>query len=150
RFDLLGYLRQAMVQAHLRASYPQGGPVHLNVPFEEPLAPVAGAEPLPPFDPITFFAGCQRASLPDVSTALPQALPWDLEGALALGAKGLIIAGPHALGEGGGRLELLLNIGRASGWRVLADARSRMRHPAVSGLVCVARYDGFLRDPLRA
>lgn len=150
RFDLLGYLRQAMVQAHLRASYPQGGPVHLNVPFEEPLAPVAGAEPLPPFDPITFFAGCQRASLPDVSTALPQALPWDLEDALAFGAKGLIIAGPHALGQGGGLLEPLLKIGRASGWPVLADVLSRMRHHAVSGLVRVAHYDAILRDPQRA
>lgn len=146
RFDLLGSARQAVIQAHLRACYPQGGVAHLNVPFEEPLAPVAGAEPLPHFDFSAFFAGCQRASVPDIAAALPATLPWDLEDALAFGARGLIIAGPYALGRAGGMLEPLLKIGRASGWPVLADVLSRLRHHEVEGLARVSCYDAILRD----
>lgn len=146
RFDLLPYMRQTMIQAHLRAVVGGGGVVHLNVPFEEPLAPVAAAEPLPPFDAGDFFAACQRASLPDLGNCEPASLPWDLEDALAFGAKGLIIAGPYALGQGGGLLEPLLKIGQAAGWPVLADVLSRLRHHEVPGLVRVAHYDAILRN----
>lgn len=144
RFDLLPYVRQAMLQAHLRALHPQGGVAHLNVPFEEPLAPLAGAEPLPPFNAHEFFAACQSASFPDIASSAPAHLPWDLEDALAFGAKGLIIAGPYALGAGGRQVEPLLK--QASGWPVLADVLSRLRHNDIPGLVRVAHYDAILRD----
>lgn len=150
RFDLLPYARQTMVQAHLRALYPQGGVVHLNVPFEEPLAPVTGSEPLPEFCPTDFFAACQSASLPNVAVCEPASLPWDLEDALAFGAKGLIIAGPYAVGQAGGLLEPLLRLGQAGGWPVLADVLSRLRHNKVPGLVQVAHYDTILRDERHA
>ena len=40
RLELLRYLRQTMVHAWERAQHPWPGPVHLNFPFREPLAPV--------------------------------------------------------------------------------------------------------------
>ncbi|MGA2053360.1 MAG: 2-succinyl-5-enolpyruvyl-6-hydroxy-3-cyclohexene-1-carboxylic-acid synthase, partial [Opitutales bacterium] len=41
RPEMLRYLRQTLVQAWERAQWPWAGPVHLNFPFREPLAPVA-------------------------------------------------------------------------------------------------------------
>ena len=38
---MLRYLRQNIIQAWERSLFPVHGPVHLNLPFREPLAPIA-------------------------------------------------------------------------------------------------------------
>ncbi len=57
--SLLAYLRQTMVHAWERTLYPVCGPVHLNLPFRDPLAPVPQAEALTfkaTFDEEDFFS----------------------------------------------------------------------------------------------
>jgi 2-succinyl-5-enolpyruvyl-6-hydroxy-3-cyclohexene-1-carboxylate synthase len=39
-FDLLKYLRQITIQAWERTLFPNAGVVHLNIPLDEPLAPL--------------------------------------------------------------------------------------------------------------
>ena len=57
---MLGYLRQTAVHAWERSLYPVPGPVHLNIPFRDPLAPLPDATSgslESHFHPEDFFAG---------------------------------------------------------------------------------------------
>ncbi|MEY4488565.1 MAG: hypothetical protein RIQ79_1073 [Verrucomicrobiota bacterium] len=133
RVELLKYLRQTLRHACERAQ--QGGPVHLNAPFRDPLPPVADgtAEPLAgAVDWEAFFA------LPDP--------PAEREhGALNLnyaqGAeRGIIIAG------GGARNGTAENLAKELGWPILADGLAPERLKGAAGAVIVAAYDAILRD----
>jgi 2-succinyl-5-enolpyruvyl-6-hydroxy-3-cyclohexene-1-carboxylate synthase len=65
--------------------------------------------------------------------------------------RGLIVAGPALVGEGEGYAEKVLALARASGWPVLADALSPVRHFANAGdVVVVGAYDKILRDAAAA
>lgn len=134
KMPLLRYLRQTTAHAVERA---QRGPVHLNAPFRDPLAPIAdgSADALMAQDWATFFT-------------VPMILPADRNRDFtALGEvtakRAVVIAGndwPHA------------SIGRlaeAFGWPVLADALSPARMRAGGGVV-IAAYDAILRDPRAA
>src|SRR4028118_1645163 len=86
---MLGYLRQTIIHAWERSLFPVPGPVHLNLPFRDPLAPIpqldADALRLQ-FQPDDFFAGVEPPDLVETpAIAFPQS--W-LEC-----AKGMIIAG---------------------------------------------------------
>ncbi|MEB3338259.1 MAG: 2-succinyl-5-enolpyruvyl-6-hydroxy-3-cyclohexene-1-carboxylic-acid synthase [Leptolyngbyaceae bacterium] len=69
----LAYLRQTLIHAWNQALYPFAGPVHLNIPFRDPLAPIAqlAAQNLALQFPEDFFSAV--ASLyPDSHSPLPQ------------------------------------------------------------------------------
>ena len=121
-----------IVDATLRD--PSGaGPVHVNLPFREPL--LAAADAIPPrtndSDSVDGRAGLQ----PDASTiAEIRALFTAPDGSLR---RGVIIAG-DCPNDGA-----VLDLARATGWPVWADPRSgqRIDHPNV-----VAAVDPLLRD----
>jgi 2-succinyl-5-enolpyruvyl-6-hydroxy-3-cyclohexene-1-carboxylate synthase len=97
------------------------GPVHLNLPFRDPL--VADAGPLPP-----------RRSVPAVSATSDPVASDDLVALLARG-RGVVLAG------GGSPRDLTSALIAASGWPVLADPPSRLR--GLDG--AVVAFDAVLR-----
>jgi 2-succinyl-5-enolpyruvyl-6-hydroxy-3-cyclohexene-1-carboxylate synthase len=102
------------------------GPVHLNLPFREPLVGDVGA--LPPLDAAASVAVGHRA-LSDSELAVLAAV---LDS-----PRGVIVAGGGSY-DG----DAVLGLATSLGWPVLADARSpaRRNHPNVVGA-----YDGVLR-----
>ncbi len=68
---MLGYLRQTIAYAWERAQFPTPGPVHLNIPFRDPLVPVSdiAVEALETqFDMEDFFAGLEPIIIGEIST----------------------------------------------------------------------------------
>lgn len=147
---MLRYLRQTVAHAVERTLKPVAGPVHLNCPFRDPLAPLEQALP-PGISAETF-----RDFFPDTDDFWPGADTVEI----ALGgpiwpkttteSRGVIIAGPgdpavpHAFARNVGR------ISRALGWPVLADALSPLRRHAAEAGHVVAHYDAILRSASQA
>ncbi|WP_448533618.1 2-succinyl-5-enolpyruvyl-6-hydroxy-3-cyclohexene-1-carboxylic-acid synthase [Parathermosynechococcus lividus] len=137
---LMPYLRQTLSHCWQRCLWPDPGPVHLNIPFTEPLAPVVDASFIAPnLEEMGFFHALKPPCSP---TLTPPALPWsDWCGH----PKGLIIAGPshtpqpHTYAAAVARLSDYLQ------WPILADALSPLRHYGCPNVI--AHYDLLLRSP---
>ena len=132
-----GYARALARRAVSEATGPAPGPVHLNLPFREPLVPAAIGE---------------LASLSRAATSAPAMLVQeasDPSGALAAHmrstARGVLVFGPD-------RPEPMLaaslrRMAAALGWPVLADAASGLRAGTVLDEVLIHGADLLLRDP---
>lgn len=124
------------------------GPVHLNVPFEEPLAPIPVderriAELASAFEDEVAPAAPTAAEAPPGSEndATEQTCA-ELRGC----GRGWIVAGPEAASGGGAAA--ILRLARQLGWPLFADAASGLRVPLADACAC-AHADLFLRaDPL--
>jgi 2-succinyl-5-enolpyruvyl-6-hydroxy-3-cyclohexene-1-carboxylate synthase len=132
---MLNYLRQTVVHAVERATAGAGGPVHLNAPFRDPLPPIADAtaEGLAGEDWEKFFA-----HLDEETPVVTQTVAWSTQA-----TRGVIVAGPGADAAG------VRTLAKTTGWPVLADVLSAVRHTAGAGEV-VAAYDVILRNAERA
>ena len=119
---------------------PLPGPVHLNLPFDEPLIESPGAHPAP--------ASTPPGPLPAVPPAVPDpdALARAAE-ALSRSERPLLVAGPET---GGLPAELVAALARALGAPLLADPLSDLRTGAHDRTHVVDAYDAFLRDPRAA
>jgi 2-succinyl-5-enolpyruvyl-6-hydroxy-3-cyclohexene-1-carboxylate synthase len=131
---LLRYLRQTVAQACARA---QGGPVHLNCPFRDPLVPVEDGTVralAKEFDD-DFFAHLEPAApVPAIATWQPPA-----------GARGLIVAGPQLVADPSACAAAIIKVAETLGWPVLADALSPLRHHAGGKAAVITTYDAILR-----
>ena len=105
------------------------GPVHLNLPFREPLVGVAAT--LPPRQ------GVGRVSSPPELHSDPLGRHEVLD--LCNGRRGVIVAG-----RGCGRPGAIRELAVQAGWPIIADARSGLRHMAD---VAIAAADHLLRNP---
>jgi 2-succinyl-5-enolpyruvyl-6-hydroxy-3-cyclohexene-1-carboxylate synthase len=123
-----GRWRALAARSHVEATG-GSGPVHLNLPFREPLVGERG--PLPPARP----DGAAWAGQPAAEGPVDPGVGID---ALA-GRRGVVLAG-----RGSGDAGALERVAGALGWPVLADARAAARRPSP---VVVAHPDAFLRDP---
>ncbi|MFM7324913.1 MAG: 2-succinyl-5-enolpyruvyl-6-hydroxy-3-cyclohexene-1-carboxylic-acid synthase [Nodosilinea sp.] len=143
---LLAYLRQTLVQAWHRSLWPTPGPVHLNCPLEDPLAPVAdgSAAALPG----QLGEGFWRALGPIPGPIdLPGPLLTDLAAQLHHWQgcdRGLIIAGPAQPPHPLPYSQALATLSRALGWPVLAEALSPLRQRASLNPNLVTSYDAIL------
>ncbi len=138
RSGLLRYLRQTVAHACDRTLRPCPGPVHLNAPFRDPLAPLADAtaEPLRPALDESFFLHLAPPPAPALATTwTPPAT-----------ARGVIVAGPASPADPAEYAREVGRLARTLGWPVLADALSPVRHHAAEGACLVASYDALLRD----
>jgi 2-succinyl-5-enolpyruvyl-6-hydroxy-3-cyclohexene-1-carboxylate synthase len=121
-------------RAVAEAAGPPSGPVHLNLPFREPLVPTG--EPLVDAPgrsddrPWTAHAPGVRAPSVEMLDALAHLV--------ADRPRGLVVAGWGA----GVRAATILRFAEAAGWPVLADPLSNLRVPGT-----VAAYDPLLRAP---
>jgi 2-succinyl-5-enolpyruvyl-6-hydroxy-3-cyclohexene-1-carboxylate synthase len=123
--------RSLAVRAVLDAAGPPAGPIHLNLPFRDPLVGEPG--PLPPAradDP--WHAGAAGAPLLGANAL--DALAARLEH-----QRGVIV-----VGGGGGDADAVHRLAAAVQWPVLADPRSGARLPVPT---TVGAFDGILRHP---
>jgi 2-succinyl-5-enolpyruvyl-6-hydroxy-3-cyclohexene-1-carboxylate synthase len=143
---LLRYLRQTLVYAWERSLWPVAGPVHLNVPLRDPLAPIA--DPMvsawrSQFDSTDFFAAIQP--LVEVEAAgvgniqLPLATWQGCE-------RGLIIAGPAQPRSPVPYCMAVAQLSAALGWPVLAEGLSPLRNYADLNPDLISTYDLLLRN----
>jgi 2-succinyl-5-enolpyruvyl-6-hydroxy-3-cyclohexene-1-carboxylate synthase len=140
------HFRSTGVRTYAAACGPPPGPVHLNVPLKEPLAPrpaagdVSATEPLAlegrgPDRPLTRVVGAGAA--PDAE------LVSGLAGLIADNPRGLIVAGRQrnpALAEPAAALA------RAAGYPILAEPTSQLRAGEHDRSRVIASYDAILRD----
>ncbi len=142
---LLRYLRQTVSHAVERALAPHAGPVHLNAPFRDPLAPVddggAAAEFAARIDWAAFFAHISPPAKPSLSAEIPP---------IAHSVHGLIVAGPVLTANPAAHAAEVGEIARRLGWPVLADGLSCVRNHAAAVPHLVTRYDAILRTPSAA
>ncbi len=124
------------------------GPVHCNLPFEEPLH-VDGAD-------VAALEGELEALVPhpagsppslEVSTAGPSGSEPAAIPRLDPGKPGVVVAGPWrgAPQEWQSHVEALRRWQRRSGWPVLADVLSGLR--GLEGVEIIGAYDPLLQDP---
>jgi 2-succinyl-5-enolpyruvyl-6-hydroxy-3-cyclohexene-1-carboxylate synthase len=127
-----GYARALARRAVSEATGPAPGPVHLNLPFREPLVPATIGEPA--------AVSCAAALVQEAS---------DPSGALAAQlrgtARGVLVFGPDhpepTLAES------LRHMATALGWPVIADPASGLRAGAALDEVLIHGADLLLRDP---
>jgi 2-succinyl-5-enolpyruvyl-6-hydroxy-3-cyclohexene-1-carboxylate synthase len=155
---MLRYLRQTLIHAWERSRFPTPGVVHLNLPFREPLAPIAHPDTealASEFDSEEFFAGIvgnenyllEGLTVPSYSAARSSSSPLPLSiKEWQSCERGIIIAGvthayhPREYCQAIARLSRILN------YPVLAEALSPLRNYADLNPYLIATYDPILRD----
>ena len=130
----LRYARALARRAIVAATGEAPGPVHLNLPFREPLLP-ATIEPVEPVGPVV-------AAAPEAPAEMPPATPIPHLGEVE---RGVLVFGPDvfdpALAEAAGAAA------RALGWPVIADPGSGLRAVGALADVLVHGADLLLRVP---
>jgi 2-succinyl-5-enolpyruvyl-6-hydroxy-3-cyclohexene-1-carboxylate synthase len=143
------HLRALVARAILASRETPRGPVHVNVPLDKPLEPVATSVEGEAFTADQPLATTGRADgVPFVRVAARNRRPAEEDVALLCGllrgaGRGVIIAGPSSSGEVGGAAKRLA---AATGLPLLADPLSGARFRGGSGALTVDHYDLFLGD----
>ncbi len=137
--EALRYIRTVAGRAVATAQSGPAGPVHLNFPFREPLVPAPPDTAPPAFRPLdqayVTAPSAPRVSQPELVNALAAEL--------ATIQRGLIVCGPQ---DDPALAPVVVQLGRALGWPVLADALSGVRCGAHDHSLIIDAYDAFLRD----
>jgi 2-succinyl-5-enolpyruvyl-6-hydroxy-3-cyclohexene-1-carboxylate synthase len=147
----LRYARALASRAVAAARGRPAGPVHLNLPFREPLEPVeVPGDVAPDLGERDPFAAAGRPGRAYTAVAEAELAP-DAETAGALASlvrahrRGVIACGP--LDADTALAAAVARLGRAAGWPILADPTSQLRRGAhVAGAPVIATSDLFLRD----
>jgi 2-succinyl-5-enolpyruvyl-6-hydroxy-3-cyclohexene-1-carboxylate synthase len=123
-------------RAVCEATGPAPGPVHLNLPFREPLAP-ASYEPRIPArqGPVAPFIR-ELSAVPDSSNSLASEL--------RAVARGVLVFGPDSWDAS--LAAAAAGLANSLGWPVLADPASGLRAGASPGATVIHGADLFLRD----
>ncbi len=140
---MLRYLRQTLVFAWERSRFPVPGPVHLNLPFRDPLAPISQIDPdaLPsPFELEEFFTNLTAAAPPLPATAYLPFSEWQQCD------RGIIIAGPAQPRDPQEYCQAIAQLSQALGWAVLAEGLSPLRNYANLNPYLISTYDLILRN----
>ena len=124
---------------------PRPGPVHLNLPWREPLAPLPVEGGVTATDPLALRGRDER---PLTAVATPPAPPGDfvldeLARHIDSAPSGVIIAGRQT--DPGVR-EPLAALARAAGYPILAEPTSQLRLGPHDRSHVVSTYDALLRD----
>ena len=148
----LCYLRQITAHAWRSCRCPVPGPVHLNLPFRDPLAPVpAGtAADLAGIIDDQFFDHLELLS----ATVLQAQQGSELEpialSTLGQTERGLIIAGPAQPPDPPAYCQAIATLSQLLGWPVLADGLSPLRNHASLNPHLITSYDLLLRHDYHA
>jgi 2-succinyl-5-enolpyruvyl-6-hydroxy-3-cyclohexene-1-carboxylate synthase len=135
----LRYVRTLAARAVATAASAPAGPVHVNLPFREPLIPARLAE----LDSTARRDGGPYVAVDHARLTPDAAMVARLAATLSRFERGLIVCGPHGA-PGLGRP--VARLARALGWPVLADALSGVRAGPHDRSLVLDAYDAFLRD----
>jgi 2-succinyl-5-enolpyruvyl-6-hydroxy-3-cyclohexene-1-carboxylate synthase len=142
--SMLAYLRQTLVHAVNRSLGGDPGPVQLNFPFRDPLAPVDGGEVVTP-------AVLERAAT--VSTRpcelVATGAQFDVVAVERLSShqRGLIVVGSLNPRDGDESFaDAITMLSQKLGWPVFCDVLNPLRGHARENPALIAHYDAFLRD----
>ncbi|HEY9782542.1 MAG TPA: 2-succinyl-5-enolpyruvyl-6-hydroxy-3-cyclohexene-1-carboxylic-acid synthase [Leptolyngbyaceae cyanobacterium] len=148
---ILRYFRQTARHAWERSLYPMHGPVHLNLPFRDPLAPLperTAADLASQFDPEEFFAGIpqnsgariQESELIHHSSFIIHHLEeWhEYE-------RGIIIAGVAQPQHPREYCHAIATLAKTLKFPVLAEGLSPLRNYADLNPYLISTYDSILR-----
>ncbi|MEH2420356.1 MAG: 2-succinyl-5-enolpyruvyl-6-hydroxy-3-cyclohexene-1-carboxylic-acid synthase [Nostoc sp.] len=142
---MLAYLRQMVIHSWERAQTPTKGPVHLNIPFRDPLAPVPDGTDLSylqsQFQPEDFFAGIVNTTsfaIPDSRFSIPQ--QWKECD------RGIIIAGVAQPQQPQEYCRAIAQLSQTLKWPVLAEGLSPVRNYAELNPYLISTYDLILRN----
>ncbi len=144
--DGLLHFRAVACRAHATAvGDPRPGPVHLNVPWREPLAPLPVEGQVTASEPLAL-KGRGDAPLSAVARAAPRAdqglldrLAERIEGA----SRGLIVAGRQADPM---LAEPVSGLAAACGYPILAEPTSQLRRGPHDRSLVISTYDHIARD----
>jgi len=139
----LRHARQTVVDAWQRAQGPLAGPVHLNLPFRDPLPPEVAQ---PGFKLPKGFDLAEFCDVPVARLIQPSVRPSDLLPLPGSGARGVIVVGPHAPADREGFALAVRELAGLTGWPVLADAAGTLRGDLAGQPCLVTAYDRILRD----
>lgn len=142
---MLAYLRQTLIHGWERCQTPVGGPVHLNLPFRDPLAPIPDGNDFTQlqsrFEPEEFFAGIGNTT----SFSIPH-FPYPIPQEWQKCDRGIIIAGvaqPHQPEE---YCRAIAQLSQTLKWPVLAEGLSPVRNYADLNPYLISTYDQILRN----
>ena len=151
--EMLDYLRQTIVYAIERSIFPTKGPVHLNIPFRDPLVPVPdlAVEALETqFNPQHFFAGLEPIFAGESSTLpSPPLFRGGEESTMQQWhkcSKGIIIAGVSQPQFAEKYCSAIAQISQLLNWPVLAEGLSPVRNYAQLNPHLISTYDLILRN----
>ncbi|MEH2323230.1 MAG: 2-succinyl-5-enolpyruvyl-6-hydroxy-3-cyclohexene-1-carboxylic-acid synthase [Nostoc sp.] len=142
---MLAYLRQTVIHSWERSQTPTKGPVHLNIPFSDPLAPVPDGSDLSylqsQFHPEDFFAGITNTTpFPIPHSQLPILQQWKECD------RGIIIAGVAQPSQPEEYCKAIAHLSQTLKWPVLAEGLSPVRNYAELNPYLISTYDLILRN----
>jgi 2-succinyl-5-enolpyruvyl-6-hydroxy-3-cyclohexene-1-carboxylate synthase len=145
---LVRHARATAARAVQTARSHPAGPVHLNLPFREPLLPADLRPPLPlrPSLPSGRSSVVLAEAEPSQITLSAAALD-ELAAQVAREPRGIIVCGP---GETSGLAAAATALSVASGYPILADPLSGLRFGPHDHSGIIDTYDPFLRDAATA
>ncbi|MDZ8051807.1 MAG: 2-succinyl-5-enolpyruvyl-6-hydroxy-3-cyclohexene-1-carboxylic-acid synthase [Aulosira sp. ZfuVER01] len=143
---MLGYLRQTIIHAWEKSQTPTQGPVHLNIPLRDPLAPIPDGTDFSylesQFHPEEFFAAVTNSiSLPIAHCPLPIPQQWQQCD------RGIIIAGVAQPQQPQEYCRAIAQLSQTLKWPVLAEGLSPVRNYADFNPYLISTYDQILRNP---
>ncbi len=147
----LRYLRQTLVHGFERSLFPAAGPVHLNIPFRDPLGPEEKADDAAIIDE-SFLKNLVDSVKPPPPVQLKgvnhkEDPAWQaLIKAIAEEGKGLISVGAVQPENTGEYVEAVSQLSKATGWPVLTDALSPLRNYKKEFPLLITQYDLILRN----
>ncbi len=146
--SMLAYLRQTIVHAWERSLFPTPGPVHLNIPFRDPLAPIPDAVlETRNFTSLTedFFAGVTQELIGWQVDKLANSSLQPLINEWLQCDKGIIIAGTAQPRFPKEYARAIAVLSQALKWPILAEGLSPVRNYSPMYSYLVSTYDLILR-----
>ncbi len=143
---MLNYLRQNIIQAVDRSFFPVRGPVHLNIPFRDPLPPIPQLETKTiksQFNSEQFFSHISSDRFPE---SCLDRFSISLLNEWKLCDRGIIIAGLANSNNPERYCLAIASLAQFLGWPILAEALSPVRNYAKLNPNLVSTYDLILRD----
>ncbi|OYD94492.1 2-succinyl-5-enolpyruvyl-6-hydroxy-3-cyclohexene-1-carboxylic-acid synthase [Nostoc sp. 'Peltigera membranacea cyanobiont' 210A] len=148
---MLAYLRQTVIHSWERSQTPTKGPVHLNIPFRDPLAPLPDGTDLSylrsQLESEDFFAGIANPSpIPNTSTSLSTSAPFPIPQQWKECDRGIIIAGVAQPSQPEEYCRAIAHLSQTLKWPVLAEGLSPVRNYAELNPYLISTYDLILRN----